>query len=212
MSNKSGFNWKYLIPVYGLFIISKSDSKSKNKLIWLNIFASVVIVAFIGGAGEDSKTVSGDTGIKQSSEQVAEKKTGWKIGDSIKTEKFEVKVSSATTGTIVGGEYMKEKAAEGAIFVIVNFSYKNITKEPIGSFSVPNMKIIDPNGTKYDETSGATSYYQAEIEINKKAFSDINPGITQKDATVFEVSKELWKSNGWKLIIDADKDIEVQIK
>ncbi len=216
MSNETGFNWKYLIPVYGLFVISKSGSMSKNKLILLNLFFSFVVVAIIGGAGEDSKT-AGVPENKQTSEQTteqkaAEEKEKWKIGDSIKTEKFDVKVSSVTTRASVGGSYMNEKAADGAVFVIVNFSYKNITKEPISSFSVPDVNIYDPNGTKYDEASGATAYYQTEIDLNKKAISDINPGITQKDATVFEVSKDLWKSNGWKLVVDADDDIEVQIK
>ena len=43
---------------------------------------------------------------------------------------------------------------------------------------------------------------QAEIDLNKKAISDINPGITQKDATVFEVSKNLWKTRdgNWLLM------------
>jgi len=217
MSNESGFNWKYLIPVYGLFIISKSGTESKNKMIMFNIIVSLVIMGIIGSAGEDSKTVTGNTDNKQTTGQTTEQKSSeekakWKIGDSIKTEKFDIKVSSVTTRASVGGSYINEKAADGAVFVIVNFSYKNITKEPISSFSVPDVNIFDPNGTKYDEASGATGYYQVEIDLNKKAISDINPGITQKDATVFEVSKDLWKSNGWKLVVDADEDIEVQIK
>jgi len=213
MSNESNFNWKYLIPVYGLFFISKSASTGKNKMILLNIITSIIIIGIIAEAGEDDSTISGGSDNKQTTEQKAsEKKAKWKIGDSIKTEKFDLKVSSVITRASVGGDYLNEKAADGATFLIINFSYKNITKEPIGSFSVPDVKVIDPNGTKYDEASGATSYYQTEIDLNKKAISDINPGITQKDATVFEISKDLWTSKGWKLLIDADEDIEVQIK
>jgi len=217
MSNESGFNWKYLIPVYGLFIISKSGTVSKNKMILLNIIVSLVIMGIIGSSGEDNKSVAGNSEKKQTTEQItgqeaSEEKAKWKIGDSIKTEKFDIKVISVTTRASVGGSYMNEKAADGAVFVIVNFSYKNITKEPISSFSVPDVNIFDPNGTEYDEAAGATVYYHTEINLNKKAISDINPGIAQKDATVFEVSRDLWKSKGWKLIIDADEDIEVQIK
>jgi hypothetical protein len=221
MTNESGFNWKYLIPVYGLFIIGKSQSTSKNKLILLNLFVSFIIVGIIGGAGDDSSTTAGVNENKQLTEQAtgqtvdenaSEVKNSWKIGESIKTEKFDLKVNSVTVRSSVGGSYMNEKAADGAVFVIVNFSYKNITKEPISSFSVPDVNVIDPNGTKYDEASGATGFYQVEINLNKKAISDINPGITQKDATVFEVSKDLWKSKGWKLVVDADEDIEILIK
>lgn len=217
MSNESGFSWKYFIPVYGLFIISKSGSTGKNKLILLNIFISFVIIGIIAGAGEDKKTATGISDNKQVSDQAVEQKASedkvkWKIGDSIKSGKFDLKVSSVATRANVGGQFMNEKAADGATFLIVNFNYKNITKEPISSFSVPKVKIFDPNGTEYDEAAGATIYYQTEINLNKKAISDINPGITQKDATVFEVSRELWKNKGWKLVIDADEDFEIMIK
>ncbi len=212
MSNESGFNWKYLIPIYGLFVISKSESTSKNKLIVLNIFFSIIVFAIIGSAGEDSKTVPGDSNSQVADQKVSEEKPKWKIGDSIKTEKFDIKIGTVTTKGRIGNEYLNEKAADGAIFIAVNFNYKNITKEPIGAYSVPKVKIIDPNGTQYDEADSATIYYQTEINLNKKITSDINPGITQKDATVFEVSKELWNSKGWKLVIKADDDIEIDIK
>lgn len=213
MSEKIIFNWKYLIPGYGIYLITKSEKTGKSKFIVLNVLIIIFLLGIIGSSEEDTKSVNPATTGNQKTEQKAdEEKKAWKIGESIKTEKFDLKVSSVTTRVSVGGKYMNEKAADGAVFMIVNFSYKNITKEPIGSFSVPDVKVIDPNGTKYDEAAGATAYYQTEINLNKKAISDINPGITQKDATVFEVSKDLWKSKGWKLLVDADEDIEIQIK
>lgn len=213
MSEKLEFNWKYLIPGYGIYLITKSGKVGKDKFIGLNIFITIVLLAIIGSSGEESKAVNPSTDNKEVVEQKAvEENKAFKIGDSIKTEKFDLKVSSVTTRASVGGNFMNEKASDGAVFMIVNFSYKNITKKPINSFSVPDVKIFDPNGTEYDEAAGATIYYHAEINLNKKAISDINPGITQKDATVFEISKELWKSKGWKLVVDADEDIEFQIK
>lgn len=213
MSNESGFNWKYLIPGYGIYLINKSETPGKGKFIALNIFIILVLLGFIGSGGEETSSASSGNGSAQVADQTSEKQqAAWKVGDVIKTEKFEITVSSVTNRGSVGGEFMSEKAADGALFVVVNFKYKNITKEPITAFSMPDMKIIDPNGTEYDEASGATAYYQAEINLNKKAVSDLNPGITQKDATVFEVSRDLWKSKGWKLVIDADEDIEVLVK
>jgi len=208
MSNENGFNWKYLIPGYGCYVIKKSETTGKGKFYALNVFMTLVLLGIIGGDSDDGKTVSGSSGTET---EVSEK-VKWKIGDSIKTEKFDIKVSSVTTKASVGGSYLSEKAADGAIFIAVNFNYKNITKEPIGSSSVPEIKIFDPNGVEYDEASGATAYYQTEINLNKKIISDINPGISQKDAVVFEVSKDLWKNKGWKLVLDADEDIEIMIK
>ncbi|HPS57629.1 MAG TPA: DUF4352 domain-containing protein [Spirochaetota bacterium] len=213
MSNESGFNWKYLIPGYGIYLINKSEMQGKGKFIALNVIIILIVLGIIGSGPENTTTASSGGSNVQTSEQGAQEQTSaWKVGDTIKTEKFEIKVSSVTNRGSVGGQYLSEKAPDGAVFVVVNFSYKNISKEPVTSFSMPEVKIVDPNGTAYDEAVAATGYYQTEIDLNKKSLSDLNPGITQKDAIVFEVSKDLWKSNGWKLVIDADEDLEVVIK
>ena len=135
-----------------------------------------------------------------------------KIGEKISTEKFDIVVSSVNTRNSVGGEFFREKAGQGAVFVVVNFNYKNISKEPIGTFSMPSIKIVDPNNVSYDSATGASGAYATEINLDKKIASDLNPGITQRDADVFEVSKENWDKAGWKLIIKADNDVEITIK
>jgi len=224
MSNESNFNWKYLIPGYGIYLINKSDKPGKEKFIIMNIITTLILLGIIGSSGEDSNYTVTAGNSKQTMEQKSEQKgeekkesvkespASWKVGDTIKTDKFEIKVSSVSNRISVGGELINEKATDGALFVVVNFNYKNITKEPVSSFRVPTAKIIDPNGSEYDEAAGASNKYEIEAGLNKKIVSDINPGITQKDAAVFEVSKDLWKKNGWKLAIDADKDLEVMIK
>ena len=213
MSKEADFNWKYLIPGYGIFLIKKSDIKEKTPYIVINVILIFVLLGIIGSTGEDNSIANTDAKRKAVTEQSStENKKQLKIGDQIKTEKFDLIVNSVTNRGSVGGEFLNEKASDGAIFVIVNFRYKNITREPVSAYNVPDVKIIDPNGTEYDEATGATIYYHTEINLNKKAVSDINPGITQKDAVVFEVSRDLWKSKGWKLIIDADEDIEVMVK
>lgn len=213
MSNESGFNWKYLIPGYGIYLINKSEMQGKGKFIALNIFIILIILGFIGSEGEETSNASSGNESVKVVEQASEKQqAAWKVGDTIKTGKFEITVTSVSNRNSVGGQFMNEKPAEGGMFVVVNFKYRNITKEPITSYSFPDLKVIDPNGTDYDEATGATVSYQTEVDLNKKTISDLNPGITQKDATVFEVSRDLWKSKGWKLVIDADEDIEVVVK
>ncbi|HOV09005.1 MAG TPA: hypothetical protein PK482_07825, partial [Spirochaetota bacterium] len=61
-----------------------------------------------------------------------------KLNEAIKTDKFEVTVTSVTPRGWVGNEIFNEKAPAGAIFIAVIFNYKNISKEPISSFSVPD--------------------------------------------------------------------------
>ncbi|MBP7498092.1 MAG: DUF4352 domain-containing protein [Bacteroidales bacterium] len=134
-----------------------------------------------------------------------------KVGETINTGKFAITVSSVTSRNRVGNEYFNEKAPAGATFIAVNFNYKNISKEPISSFSVPDVKLIDPNNVTYEPAVGASGYYAAQINLNKKVASDLNPGISQRDAAVFEVSKEIWAQKGWKIRISADKNIDITI-
>jgi len=213
MSKGADFNWKFFIPGYGIVLINKSNIKEKIPYIAINIILTLVVLGIIGSAGEENTSANAGEKTQITAEQkTTEEKKQWKIGDTIKTEKFDLIVNSVKYKGRVGGEFLNEKASDGALFVIVNFRYKNITREPVSAFNVPDVKIIDPNGTEYDEASGATIYYHTEINLNKKAISDINPGITQKDATVFEVSNDLWKNKGWKLLVKADGDILIPIK
>lgn len=134
-----------------------------------------------------------------------------KLNEKIATEKFEVTVTSVKSKTKVGTDFIEEVAPEGAVFVIIDFNYKNITDQPINSFSLPDIKIIDPNNAAYDEAIGASASYSTQMKLETKIASDLNPGIGQKDAAVFEVSKDIWAQKGWKMIIKADKNIEILI-
>jgi len=106
----------------------------------------------------------------------------------------------------VGGEYFEEKASEGATLVVVNWKYKNVSKEPLGTFSSPTIKLVDENGTEYDGDLGKTSAYVTEKKIDRKILSDLNPDITVTDAEVFEIGKEPFSKGNWRLKVRFDGD------
>jgi hypothetical protein len=172
----------------------------KMKKKFATVFSFILFLSMLAACGEDKKQAQKEVKL-------------WKIGDLIKSDNFEVKISSVNTRASIGGEWFNEKAPEGAIFLTVNFSYKNIAKEPVSPSNVPNINLVDPNGTKYEEASGATAFYHTEIKIDKKIFSNINPGITQRDAVVFEIARENWNTKGWKLLLTEGRHSEtVEIK
>jgi len=136
-----------------------------------------------------------------------------KAGEIVKTDKFEITLTSVSVSGIVGDKYFGEKAPEGAIFLIVNYKSKNITKETISAYDLPKIESIsDPNGTTYSEAASATMYYKTSKGIDEKLISKLNPGITEKNAVIFEVSSDLWKNKGWKALVKADKEIEFELK
>ncbi len=186
----------------------------------LGILAVMFLVfSILSSAGSEKKAASNSADAsKPASDSAVEAKTESekpvvvnKVGDTFKTEKFEIKVSSVKARKSVGGKYLNEKAPDGASFICVNFQYKNISPKPTSS-AVKIKHLLDPNGTKYNEASGASTYYTTENNFNTKVLSDINPGITIKDGEVFEVANELWKNKGWKAVVDTDdNDVEVSI-
>jgi hypothetical protein len=134
-----------------------------------------------------------------------------KVGESVKTEKFELAVTSISTIGTFGSSYSPTKPADGAVFVVVRYSIKNISKEP-QSVLLTSVKIVDPQGVTYDQAAGATLTYKIEADIHSKSLSELNPGLSEKDAVLFEISKELWNKPGWKILVDADKMLAVTVK
>lgn len=177
------------------------------------IFCTVLTLAIMLACSDDGSKSSSSSDNSENSDKARVEVKLPKIGEMVKAEKFEFTITSVTTSTKVGSEYLDEKAPEGALFLILNYKSKNITKETMSSSDIPKIKkIIDPNGTEYSEASSATMYYKTAKGIDEKIISKLNPGITEKSAVVFEVSSDLWKQKGWKAIVDADDDLEFEIK
>lgn len=192
-----------------------SEEKIKKKFYkkwWFWVIIAIIIFGWIGGGGEDAEITTKTTNeITNETTDETTNETVANIGDTIKTNKFEITILSIKEKSQVGGEYINSQASEGGIYVAVTWQYKNISDKPIGSFSTPSINMIDKNNTKYNSDIGASSYYATEIDLNSKILSNLNPGITVKDASVFEISKELYDIGGWKLKIKADKEAFINI-
>ena len=140
-----------------------------------------------------------------------EKAEAASIGSPVKTRALEILVSSAELLDHVGSGMFEGSPAEGGIYVAVQWEYKNISTAPIGMWKIPSIHLIDPNGVKYDADISASSSYSTDLELTAKMLSDLNPGIKVTSAAVFEVASELLKQPGWKLLIDADTDIQIDL-
>ncbi len=102
-------------------------------------------------------------------------------------------------------------AQTGATLVAVLASYENIGKEPINPFSLPDLTLVAPNGTKYDADIGKSSAYAGIRKIDEKVLSDITPGLRSQSVFVFEVSKQLFKEQGWKLKVGSVRNVMYQV-
>lgn len=180
----------------------------KKLLKWgaIGLFAIIVLAVIVGGNNSEKGTSSDSSNTNSGTQTKASpmpEKT-YKVGEVISTPTTEVTVASVAERTSVGTQFLKENASEGATLVVVRWKYKNISDKPINSFGQPSIKLVDSKGTEYEKDLGKTSTYSTEISLDRKIFSDLNPGITVNDASVFEVSKEAYAQGAWSLSFKVD--------
>lgn len=186
------------------------NSKPFYKKWWVWGIALIVIIAFSSNSGNKS----GNNNTTNSSTTAADNpniQTMYSVGETITTGKFEITINNIQTKESVGSEYFSTDASDGGIYVCVDFEYKNISNQPISSFSCPKIKLKDSNGVTYEADINATAYYSTETTPDNKALSDLNPGIKVSDSDVFEISKEEYAKGGFYIVVDADKKFNVKI-
>jgi len=137
-----------------------------------------------------------------------------KLGQPISVGDYEIVVAGLNVVPIVGNEFLGQKfPSTGGAFITIDWSYKNISKKPLSSWSNPDVVLIDPNGAEYEPDSEATLLYSANSGGDEKIISNLNPGITVSgDGEIYEVSKELCSKDGWKAKIKSDKTVVIPAK
>lgn len=175
----------------------------------------ISIISSMGGGEESTETATTTTTTEETkSEETkteAPKETIYKINDVLKVDdKAEVTVTKVEELASVGDEYLNKKASDGGTFVAVQYTIKNISKEPIGAFSLPTISLMDETETEYDSDIDATTNYAIQTDIdNSKILSDLNPNIKVTDVEVFEISKESYATGKWFITVG---DQKIQVK
>lgn len=153
----------------------------------------VILVIVVGVLGAISTGLegaeSGSTSIKEA-----------KIGEVFNYDGFDVTIIKVTKDRVIGGSgVVLAQASDGASYVNVLWTYKNTTSSPKSSWSTPSIALISPDGAKYTQDAMASGMLAVVFDAGEKVLSDINPQVTIKAATSFEVADSLLKSDGWVL-------------
>ena len=175
----------------------------KHPVLYTILILIIIVVA--GNSGTDN---TGNTTVTSTGNQVQE--TVYNIGDAISNEKYEITIKNVGTAKKVGTQYLNSQPAEGGIYVCVDFTYKNVSSEPMSSWDFPTVELVDSNGVEYTSDVSASSYYATEKDPNRKILSDLNPGITVTDNKVFEIAEGSYNQGEWFLIVDNNTKIKVK--
>ncbi|MEA1911771.1 MAG: DUF4352 domain-containing protein [Spirochaetota bacterium] len=179
-----------------------AKNKTRSKL---GVFLAVILIG-IGLIWMISDGVSAGSSSSGSSTITA------KVNETVTTDDFEITVTSIKKLKKVGNEYFNSEPASGGIYVAIQYTYKNISNEPMTMWDTPDFYLYDSNDVKYKTDSGASGFYATELELNEKVLSELNPGISANGADVFEVSAERIEEGAWKLKVVADKSIYIDVE
>ena len=186
----------------------KCGKDQRNFFMKHPVLYTILILIIIAVAGSSGSENTGNTTVTSTGNQVQE--TVYNIGDAISNEEYEITIKNVSTATKVGSQYLNSQPAEGGIYVCVDFTYKNVSTEPISSWDFPTVELVDSNGVEYSSDVSASSYYATEKDPNRKVLSDLNPGITVTDNKVFEIAEESYNQGEWYLVVDNNTKIKVK--
>ncbi|MEG0774255.1 DUF4352 domain-containing protein [Clostridium sp.] len=141
-----------------------------------------------------------------------EKDKQWTASDKITTDKFEISIISVEKRDQVGSGIFESKPAEGMWYLTVHWKFKNASKNLISTAEMPTLQLVDNFGAKYEaDLDASISYITEEFTLDTTIFNDFNSGVSVSDVCVFQVPTDSLQNNEYKLLINADKELVVDI-
>ena len=132
--------------------------------------------------------------------------SNFQVGETVTTGDFECCVTNAYVRDFLGFD---KNVPEGAIYVVVEYEYKNVSGRPISSSDLPEVFLLDGNDAVYDIDADASWYLDSYRDA--KLISNLNPGIKTRDAEIFEVAIDVLNAGGMRAYISADRDFMVDL-
>lgn len=123
-------------------------------------------------------------------------------GDPVALGPLIITFQAPTIREKVGITGIEERASEGGVLILVRYTTKNVSAAPAPAADLPQITLIDPQGTTYSPDAGKTGAYALGAKSDQKLWSDLNPGITVSAAQVFEISKETYDPATWRIVIN----------
>ncbi len=169
--------------------LEKPKSKmgfGKKLLIGIAILFGIAVIANIG-KGKNNGTDSSSSQASTDVEKKEDKKTYISIGQTLKTDYFEVTVNKAELAAKLntGNEFTDQNAGEGNQFLLLNTTFKNIDKE--SRMLTDGIVYITYNGKDYEFDKSETIL----AEGFGLMLDQLNPLISKTTTLVYKIPKEI---------------------
>ncbi len=135
-----------------------------------------------------SESKSNTTSTTNSNEKKPEK-TVYKLNDVFTHGDFRYKITEVSKTNKIGNKYSVVKASEGGVFIIVNFTEENLSKETKTVYS-ERFLLIDNKEREFRSSSKGTTALAMSSANKDFLLSEVQPGIKHKSVIVFEVPED----------------------
>lgn len=160
-----------------------------------NIILTLMVICILSIAGCCCAPKKTDGNSTSSSTQ--EVKT-YKLNETFSMSDIKYTFTKSEKRAQVGTQYSNEKAADGAVFLIVYYTEENTGKET-KTVTTDRFSLLDGKGRKFSTSSKASTSLMVEMKEKDFLLSQLQPNISHKSASVYEIPQD---ATGLKLEVN----------
>lgn len=166
------------------------------------VSAAILAVTTLVACGPDQSSSS-----VPFSDKSAQRQAGDQSSAADHSVPYEVSITQIERRDKVGTRIIHEGASEGGILIVVQYALKNVSKETIPASGKPSIQLVDGAGNRHSPDISKTAAFAAEGNADARVLSDLNPGVTEHDAEVFDIAQAAFDPGKWKIAVDGQKDM-----
>lgn len=141
-------------------------------------------------------------GLRPSAQNYSTLAKTYSMGQTVKAPLTDLMVSKALLRDKIGvsSQNTEAIAGNGKIFLVIEFSIKNTSTQPLKIYQFPNLILVDPNGIQYSQDISKSAVFASEGTVDRAAFGDLPVLTTARTAVVFVLPKSNLKLEAWHIL------------
>lgn len=124
------------------------------------------------------------------------------LGQTGGKDGVELTLTDVNTASLIGSVDHGSEAGPAEIFVIVNYTMKNVGPTPLQYLDRPDLTLLDAAGNNYASDDSALFDARNRREKPITEWSDLNTSVSAKNLQVWKVEKATFDRATWKVRLD----------
>lgn len=129
---------------------------------------------------------------------------------TLKADGVEITLKDVSVSKDVGSMGLVPTAPDGATYVHVSYSLKNVSAKPLSFENWPQPRLVDPAGTKLQPEIVSSTALSAAA--NASWFENVNPNLSTDAQLVWKVDEKSFDRNSWTLEFQSKPPVSFPLK